>query len=548
MTRLRLPHLRWPFVVLLASIALTAIAAVEAQRTVRSQQRLAERTLHDYASFAAWSFAQRLSDTLMQIEREVVGAVNHGDELHMNRRVPTAQELAFYLPRDPACACRRPRLGPPPETFLALRIGEDHLDSGIEGADVRTPSPNESRWLIDTLTRRARGLGQPDHGFDLVVGDAGGEPEVLAYTLMPTASGDTMLYAAQYSMASLRGILAGVLDGKGLLPATFTAGRHNRDVLAVRVHDRAGHTVFDSAPAIESRLVARVDLPWRAGLLSVDAFIRPELAGDLIIGGLPRSRLPFVLGLLALAAALSIVAVAQLRRDGELTEVRARFVSSVSHELRTPLAQMRLYTETLQLGRMETEEQRRWALSNIARETTRLSHLVEKTLRFSTLATSDATAASPIDATAEVETIVREFAPLAADRRAHIVVQSDAVPPLRVRPDALRHMVLNVLDNAVKYGPEGQTIQVSVRRDNGSVAIAIDDEGPGIDETERDAVWRAFTRGRSAHHTGGSGIGLTIVREVAAAHGGAARVETGSHGGARFVITLPVDAATETAS
>src|SRR5205085_5173011 len=175
------------------------------------------------------------------------------------------------------------------------------------------------------------------------------------------------------------------------------------------VRDRYGHTLFESSPGrpgeMSSPLVAHVELSPRMGLLNVDATIRPELAGTLLIGGLPASRLPFLFGLLGLAAALSIVAVMQLRREGELAHLRADFVSSVSHELRTPVAQIRLYLETLQLGRASTEEQRRWSLAHIERETTRLSHLVENVLRFSTLGGDDPTAREPTDVGAEVTRI-----------------------------------------------------------------------------------------------------------------------------------------------
>src|SRR5262249_48416653 len=226
-------------------------------------------------------------------------------------------------------------------------------------------------------------------------------PNIVAYTLMPTSWGDTLVYGVRYSPAAFAGMLEGVLDGRGLLPATFTAGRRNRDILAVRVRDHAGNVLFESAAGVRSPLHSNVTLCDRAGRLSVDAVIRPELAGTLIIGGLPRSRLPFLLGLLGLAAALSIVAVMQLRREGELARLQAGFVSSVSHELRTPLAQIRLYVETLQLGRAATDEQRAWSLRHLDRETTRLSHLVENVLRFSTRDASDPTQREPIDIAAE---------------------------------------------------------------------------------------------------------------------------------------------------
>jgi signal transduction histidine kinase len=305
------------------------------------------------------------------------------------------------------------------------------------------------------------------------------------------------------------------------------------------VTDHAGNLLFDSSPGIPADLAAHVDLPSRAGLLHLDAAIRPELADALLIGGLPRSRLPFLLGLLGLAAALSIVAVTQLRREGELAQIRADFVSSVSHELRTPLAQIRLYLETLQLGRASTEEQRQWSLGHIERETTRLSHLVENVLRFSTLAHGQSTQRALVDVSAAVSAIVEEFRPLATSRRASILFDADIVPPVALEPDALRHIVLNLLDNAVKYGPSDQTVRVCVRGDASAVSIIVDDQGPGVPLPERESIWRPFTRGEAASATGGSGIGLTVVREVVIAHGGTARVETAPGGGARFVITLP---------
>jgi signal transduction histidine kinase len=575
---LRVRRLRWPLVVLLASIGITAIAAVEAQRAVRSQTAIAERALHDYASFAAWSYAQHLVDTLALLEREAIGAVNHGDNMHTSPGIPSARSLAHYLPWDDRCMCHRARTGPNPEAYFGIKVGNKDLDAGVnthpdaeEGWEVDRPmsaemtmspmsgsmsapmpsptdrlySPAERDWLVDSLTRRVRQLGQPDHGFTLLVARIDNAPHIFTYTLMPTSWGDTMIYGARYSIKSFTRVLEGVLDGNGLLPATFTAGRRNRDVLALRVRDHDGNMLFDSAPGVSSPLDAHVDLPRRAGLLSVDATIRPELAGTLIIGGLPRSRLPFLFGLLGLAAALSIVAVMQLRREGELARLRGDFVSSVSHELRTPVAQIRLYVDTLRLGRAHTAEQQQWSLGHIERETTRLSHLVENVLRFSTLGKSDPTPREPVDVSAAVATIVEEFRPLAASRRAALLVDVEPTPPVSLRADALRHIVLNLLDNAAKYGPLDQTITVRVSTATAAagveeVLITVDDEGQGVPVGDRERIWRPFTRGRAALSNGGSGIGLTIVREVAEAHGGSARVDANDHGGARFVVTLPV--------
>jgi signal transduction histidine kinase len=563
--RLALPssfRFRVPLIVLLASIGLTALAVVDAQRAVRSQQAVTQRALREYATFAAWSYAQHLNEVLAALLRESLGAVNHGDNMHTAPRIPQARELAHYLPWDMQCMCHRARNGPNPSTFFAMKIGADRLDVGLnthndpmDGWEVDRPmpqplalgfagdySPNEKQWLVDTLTRRIRRAGQIDHGYTLVVGETGEGPMFAAYTLMPTSWGDTMVYGARYSTQTLTQILSGVLDGNGLLPATFTKGRRNRDVLAVRVRDRSGHSLFDSAPGLTSPLEAHIELPGRAGALWVDAIIRPEVAGTLIIGGAPPSRLPFLLGLLGLAAALAVVAVAQLRREGDLARLQADFVSSVSHELRTPLAQIKLYLETLRLGRAKTEAERDWSLGHIDRETTRLHYLVENVLRFSRFGRDDSTVAAPTNLADEVERVVDEFRPLAASRRARLVANIGARPTLAMRPEALRHILLNLLDNAVKYGPNEQTVRVALEVRDGEVVLSVADEGPGVPVREREQIWAPFLRGTAARAKGGSGIGLTIVREVVEQHGGRCWVEPASPvGGARFVVTLPLE-------
>ena len=234
----RLPssfRFRVPLAVLLGSIGLTALAVVDAQRAVHSQRAVTERALREYATFAAWSYGQHLNEAFTTLAREAIGAVNHGDNMHTSPRVPPARDLAHYLPWDPTCMCHRARSGPNPETFFAFRIGSDSLDVGInsrpaqaEGWEVDRPlpapltpgligpyTPEERRWVVDSLTRRIRASRQPDHGYSLVVGDVDGKPRIVTYTLMPTSWGDTMVYGARYSVTDFAHILGGVLDGNG---------------------------------------------------------------------------------------------------------------------------------------------------------------------------------------------------------------------------------------------------------------------------------------------------------------------------------------------
>jgi signal transduction histidine kinase len=571
-------RLRWPLLVLITSIGLTAFAAFDTQRAVRGQNKLVSRALHEFATFTAWSYAEHLQTQLRSNAVEVVGAVNHGRNLHTHPQVPDAHDLLFYLPYDASCDCHRTAVGPNPATFVAFKLGTKDVDVArnayakpdegwpIEPMPDRMmadgnmdmmsgPSPYtdpERKWIGDTLTALARNRSQQD-GYGFVVGRQNGRTRPLIYTLMPTSWGDTLVYGAEYTPTALARTFALVLDSKGLLPASFTEGRRNRDVVAVRVMDGAGNAVFNSAPGMISDVTSQLQLPAPYGGLTVEVSVRPEQAGNLIIGGTPKSRLPFLLGLLTLAAMLSVIAVMQIRRETELAGLRADFVSSISHELRTPLAQIKLYLETLQTGRAATPEKREWSLGHIDRETTRLGNLVENVLRFSRLGRPDSSPVLPVDFKTEVSRIIDEFRPLAASRKALIELTSTNDEErerlaVMVRPEGLHHIVVNLLDNAVKYGPIGQTIRVRVgsskevsrKKGHSEVAVlSVSDEGNGVPERERDRIWSAFARAKTSTGAAGSGIGLTIVHDVVTQNGGKVRVESTDAGGARFVVSIP---------
>ena len=564
------PSTRWPLALLLAAVALTAVAAFDAQRAVRSNRDLAERALRDYAGFGAWSYQQHLRQSVEMAIGEALGAVNHGDELHTSPGIPEAEELAHYLHWDGRCGCHRTQLGPTPAVFYGFTLGADTLGVGLnrfadpsqgwltdesdfhprQTAGLRyaepewVPSAGERAWLRSALTSTIRARTPTVRRFGIVAASRNGTPRLVGYTLMPTVRGDTIVYATEYRRADLDRLFADALDREGLLPATFTRGRANRELLALEVRDAAGGLFFATAPPPDWALDATHQLPASHGGLVVRARIRPEVGASLIIGGVPGSRLPYLLGLLLLATALSVVAIAQVRREGELARLRSGFVSSVSHELRTPLAQIRLWLETLRLGRFTSEAQRERTLEILDRETRRLAHLVDNVLRFARQGAQDAVPAVPTDVGAEAAAVIDEFAPLAAARRAQVALDAEDAAWAALAPGALRQLLLNLLDNALKYGPEGQTVRVRVTRSGALVRLAVDDEGPGVGDDERPAIWDAFRRGAAAQTgaVGGSGIGLTIVREIAERHGGAARVERAPGGGARFVVDLPASA------
>ena len=278
------------------------------------------------------------------------------------------------------------------------------------------------------------------------------------------------------------------------------------------------------------------------GGFQYDVWLHSGAAERLVIGGLPRSRLPLLLGLLALTGGLVVAAAFQLRREHELTRLRSDFVSSVSHELRTPLAHIRLFSETLLLGRVRSEAEGRRSLEIIQQESRRLTHLVDNVLYFSRgergVARLSAVPARLADLAAEA---IEAFTPLAQSARSELRldVRDDVIAP--VDAGAVRQILLNLIDNAVKYGREGQTVHVTVAAKEGRAVLAVEDAGPGVPEDARARIFEPYCRLSSAavSAVAGTGIGLAVVRDLALLHGGSCRVENVTAGGARFIVELP---------
>jgi signal transduction histidine kinase len=250
-----------------------------------------------------------------------------------------------------------------------------------------------------------------------------------------------------------------------------------------------------------------------------------------------------LVALLVLTAALVVVALVQLRRASELARLRAGFVSSISHELRTPLAQIRMFAETLRLGRVRTAEERRRSLQIIDQEARRLAHLVENVLQFARAERGAIhLALEPTDLAWHVRETLEAFAPLAGSRRVTVDPRlGDEVVLVDADRALLRQVLLNLLDNAVKYGPAGQTVTVGLRHDGYRALITVDDRGPGIAPRDRDRIWEPFRRlERDAHSSvAGSGIGLAVVSEIISLHGGRGWAEEAPGGGTRMVVELP---------
>jgi signal transduction histidine kinase len=199
-----------------------------------------------------------------------------------------------------------------------------------------------------------------------------------------------------------------------------------------------------------------------------------------------------------------------------------------------------MFAETLLLGRVRSEGERTRSMEIIDQEARRLAHLVENVLHFSRAERQSLRLCpEPTSLAEHVRETTETFAPIARARRVEVRLSLDEEVVVRVDRNALRQMLLNLLDNAIKYGPPGQTVTIGVSGTAERARVWVEDEGPGIDPALRDRIFAPFYRlDRDANSAiGGSGIGLAVVRELAEMHGGRAHVESGARG-ARFVVEL----------
>jgi signal transduction histidine kinase len=239
---------------------------------------------------------------------------------------------------------------------------------------------------------------------------------------------------------------------------------------------------------------------------------------------------------------VGVIGAVLMRREQKLAALREDFVSGVSHELRTPLTQIRVLSELLDSDGFRSDDERKRAVAVIHRESLRLSNLVDNILEFTRLRKTDALGgAAPIVLPELLQELADLLEPLVASRENRLDIADGTGLVVRGDADALRRVLRNLIENAVKYGPPSQTIRIAGARHGDRIRIAVDDEGPGIPPADRARVWQPYfrlDRDRNAPG-GGTGLGLSVVADLVRRLDGTIMIEDAPTGGARFTLDLP---------
>jgi two-component system phosphate regulon sensor histidine kinase PhoR len=239
----------------------------------------------------------------------------------------------------------------------------------------------------------------------------------------------------------------------------------------------------------------------------------------------------------------SIAAVAVLYREARVAKLQTDFVNKVSHDLRTPLTSIRMFVETLQLGRIPDTARQSEALEIIAEETARLSALINRLLDWARMESGRRTyrlERVPIETV--VDAALAAFEPQQFLSRAEVRREiAPGLPPVLVDREAVVEALLNLLNNAHKYTGAEKRITVSAVASGPQVLVRITDNGPGIPKPEQKRIFDKFYRARDplSRTIEGSGLGLAMVKHIVEGHGGRVGVASEVGHGATFTIALP---------
>jgi signal transduction histidine kinase len=251
-----------------------------------------------------------------------------------------------------------------------------------------------------------------------------------------------------------------------------------------------------------------------------------------------------ILGGLSLVLAFGLwLTYRNVSKEIALARLKSDFVSNVSHELRTPLSLIRLYAETLEMGRLKTPEKFQEYYQIIRKESERLTALINNILDFSRIEAGR----KEYDFR---ETDLRELVRNTLESYRYQIEQHgftleekiEPVPPVRVDREAVARSVVNLVNNALKYSQDRKYIGVNLYKENGSVKLEVIDHGIGIPDKEQEKIFEKFYRVGDplVHNTKGSGLGLSLVRHIAHAHGGDVSVDSTPGQGSKFTIVLPI--------
>lgn len=318
--------------------------------------------------------------------------------------------------------------------------------------------------------------------------------------------------------------------------------------------DAAGRRIYGTGTSFEdaqetgpSTLDATSRLAFTGTLAGIIAELRPE--NPLLLTQMTRrtilTKSVLLVALAVIASVGAFLLIRTLRREAELAGLRTEFVSRISHELKTPLSLIRMYGETLALGRVSDPDKAIDFARVISKESARLTEMIDRILDLSKIdADTKSYDPRPTRIDLLVADVVETYRGHLASQGFEIHFDHDGAIEVLVDPDGLNEALINLLSNAAKYheGGDEKRIDVSLAEGANDVCLRVRDRGMGIPKSERERIFDTFYRSPTAGERRGAGIGLALVKHFVDAHGGSCRCvdnDDGDPRGSTFELRLP---------
>ncbi len=276
------------------------------------------------------------------------------------------------------------------------------------------------------------------------------------------------------------------------------------------------------------------------------SFLRATLTSDRIPKSVGRTTLNIMMFVLAFIILIGLFAIYQSARAVvALSERRSRFVSSVTHELKTPLTNIRMYIEMLEQGIAPDQEREQEYFRILGSESSRLSRLINNVLEYSKLEKKqlhlDLQQGTLQEVIQEVKEVMQEKL---VQEKFDLKVETEEVPPFKYDREAMIQVLINLIDNSMKFGRSSPTRRITVKiwPEGDTVKISVSDTGPGIPDSGLKKIFEDFYRVDSdlTRTTGGTGIGLALVKKLVTAMGGTVQAKNNDGPGCTITITMPV--------
>ncbi len=523
------------------AVTLGAVAAWSAWRTTDRHRRAAEAAVRRQAALLADGMANSAQVQAWFVIRTLL---KESHSAALAGPLPPAAELTARAARE--------AIGPGLTTLEPIRYFTLHPGTWqwqVSGAPLAAAARAErqARLTAASIGRDTASGVAPNPEFEVDSGSGRLSPR-FRYLVVGGGLDSTFLVVAPLNA---RGLLHGfevplqlvrdrvfaLVAGEHRLSGVDSDGRDESVAASVRFTTPDGVVLYSTSPPPEGPFLARAAMSGSLAT-TVELSLPAAAAGLLVEGGLPVRPGAWILAGFLILTGLIVGTGLVAWRALELGRLRSEFASSMTHELRTPLAQIQLFAETLLLERARSPESRRGAVEAIVRETRRLVGMLENVLAVSRVGRpSERLLFRPEAIDRLVEEVMAGFGPLLRQRGITPLVLIGEAGTAPVDAEAVRRILINLVDNAIRHAPGGKAITVTATMSGSALVLTVEDEGPGLAEAEVSRLWQPFERGSG---TGGSGLGLAVVRRLVDLHGGAARVERGQAGGARFVVSLPL--------